>query len=150
VDKDGIDFRCMLLEAMLAGIDTSWPQAKGTWSFATAGLSGGAGYASHQADVMTVLHRRVIGMLLMNGGYSPDMWDKYVKGPKAPMRKVPVFYSAGQTDDVCKPEIMKNTIQQAKKGGFRRLREEWHPGGHSAHTPHITEALQWFESEAAK
>jgi hypothetical protein len=145
-DKDNIGFRYALLETMLAGVNATWPRAKETWSFATAGFSGGAGYASDQADVMTVLHWRVIGMLLMNGNYSPDMWEKYIKGPKAPMHKIPVFYSAGQTDNVCKPDYMKSTIQQAKKGGFHTLRSEWHPGGHAPYAPHITEALQWFES----
>jgi hypothetical protein len=143
---DGIGFRAELLYAMLAMLDVTWPQAKGTWSFATAGFSGGAGYASHQACSMTAQKWRVIGMLLMNGNYSPDMWEKYIKGPKAPMHKIPVFYSAGQSDDVCKPEFMKNTIQQAKKGGFHNLRSEWHPGGHAPYAPHISEALQWFES----
>lgn len=146
--SDGIGFRENLLEVMLQEVSARWPDAKNKWSFATGGFSGGAGYASHQAVVMLGQEWRMIGMLLMNSTYNPTSWEreKSVKGSRARWHKIPIFVSAGETDNVQKPESIKVSLEMLKKGGYHTERSEWHPGGHQAKAEHIPMALEWFES----
>ena len=145
--EDGIRTRANLLEVMLKEIETRWPKAKTTWSVATAGFSGGAGYASYQALFLSGLGWRVNGMLMMNSAYSPQNWeqDKDIKGSKAKGQKIPIFVSAGQSDTTQKPEQVRQSIENMKKGGYRTLRDEWHAGGHQADKGHMALALEWFE-----
>ena len=145
---DNIYFRGNLLELMEDWLTKRWPQSKTKWSIATAGFSGGAGYASDQAVFLCGQGWHMIGMLLMNGGYSPVDWekDKYVKGPRSAFHQIPVFISAGETDNVAKPDIMRSTIARTKSGGYKTMRVEWHPGAHQVCKEHITTALEWFES----
>lgn len=145
-DEDGV-LRAKLLETVMSEVMERWPAAQKTWSVATAGFSGGAGYASLQA-VILAKDWRVIGMMLFNNAVTPVAWEKesYVKTSKPKMHKIPVFMSAGETDNVAKPEVIKRAIEITKVGGYRTMRTEWHPGGHSPNAAHITTALEWFES----
>jgi len=146
--QDHIYFRENMLHQMLAALKKSWPQCQSQWSVATAGFSGGAGYASHQALILASYDWTVIGMLLMNGGYSPAQWGNYLhgKGETAAMRQIPVFYSACLQDNVAKPDLLKVTIQKTKQAGYTNLREQWSDGGHRPTAENIAIALEWFES----
>lgn len=146
--NDNPGFREALLFTMLTAVEAKWPKAKTTWSVATAGFSGGAGYASNQAVVLVNHGWQDIGMLLMNSAYSPMNWEnqKGLKFSSAKMHKVPIFVSAGETDKTQTMAQIQPTFGALKKTGYKRTRMETHPGGHSVSKEHITLALEWFES----
>lgn len=148
---DGPDYRLILLKVALAELNARFPQAKREWTFATAGFSGGAGYASHQALWLSTQGYRVGGMMLLNGGYYPTMWehDIAMRGNTSRWHQLPVFISWGEKDTIAKPELMKATIDKTKRGGYQRVRAESHPGVHEAWDEHINRALDWFDSLAA-
>jgi hypothetical protein len=146
--EDHIYFRGNILEIMMAELKARWPQCQTQWSFATAGFSGGSGYASDQALLLCGQDWHIIGMLLLNGNYTPVEWekDKYIKGSKSAFHQIPVFYSAGKQDPVVRPDRMKIAITQTKNGGYKTIREEWHDGKHEIFAAHVIQALEWFES----
>lgn len=147
---DGPDYRLILLKIALAEFNARFPQAKKDWMFATAGFSGGAGYASHQALWLSTQGYRVSGMMLLNGGYYPTQWeqDSAMRGNTSRWHGIPVFISWGQNDPIAKPALMQDSINYTKRGGYQRVRAESHPGGHEAWDAHINLALEWFDSLA--
>lgn len=149
--NDGPDYRLTLLKVALAELNARFPQAKKEWTFATAGFSGGAGYASHQALWLSTQGYRVGGMMLLNGGYYPTMWehDPAMRGNTSRWHQIPVFISWGEKDTIATPAIMKDSINYTKNGGYQRVRAESHPGVHQAWEEHVNLALEWFDSLAA-
>lgn len=147
--NDNIAFREEMLRVVLASLVAAFPQAKTDWKIATAGFSGGAGYASHQAVLLTCDNWKVIGMLLMNGGYSPARWENFMRGSTARAHFVPVFISSGEQDGICTPAISKSGIEETKRGGYQRVRTEWWPGQHEVSQEHVRMALEWFDALAA-
>ncbi len=148
---DAIDYRLLLLKIALAELNTRFPQAKKDWTFATAGFSGGAGYASHQALWLSTQGYRVTGMMLLNGGYTPTMWEHQpeMRGNTSRWHQLPVFISWGEKDDIAKPPLMQESINTTKRSGYQKVRVESHPGGHQAWDAHINLALEWFDSLAS-
>jgi hypothetical protein len=148
--SDGIYFRGNMLEVMTKELETRWPDAKAKWSFATGGFSGGAGFASNQAMLLAGDGWNVIGMFLANSAYGPYAWerDKRTKGSKSKFQKIPIFVSAGETDNVQKPDTIKQALENMKSGGYKTVKAEWHPGAHQMSKEHLTAALDWFESQA--
>lgn len=148
---DGPDYRLVLLKIALAELNARFPQAKKDWTFATAGFSGGAGYASHQALWLSTQGYRVGGMMLLNGGYYPTQWehDTAMRGNTSRWHQIPVFISWGEKDTIAKPPLMQDSINYTKRGGYQRVRAESHPGGHQAWDAHINLALEWFDSLAS-
>ena len=146
--NDNTAFRWDLVTLLMANIDASFPKAKSEWTFATAGFSGGAGYASDQALLLASDNWRVGGMMLLNGGYTPVQWEKNVRGGSGRWHSIPVFISAGEEDKVATPDVMKQSIETTKRGGYQRVRAEWHPGHHEAWDAHVNLALEWFDSLA--
>ncbi len=144
-EQDNILFRLHLLERLLVAVETGFPKAKTTWTVATGGFSGGSGYASHQALALCDAGWNVSGMLLMNGGYHPLRWESVVKVSKAKAHKIPVFFSGGETDGTAKPDMVKRAASDTDRGGYKKIRTEWHGGGHSIHEAHVGMALGWFE-----
>jgi predicted esterase len=147
--SDGIYFRGNMLEVLMKEVETRWPNAKSNWSFATAGFSGGAGYASNQALLLSGDGWNVIGMFLANSGYGPYAWekDKRTKGSKAKFQKIPIFVSAGETDNVQKPDTIKQSLENMKFAGYKSVKAEWHPGAHQMSKEHLAAALEWFVSQ---
>ena len=147
---DGPDYRLILLKVALAELNARFPQARKDWTFATAGFSGGAGYASHQALWLSTQGYRVSGMMLLNGGYYPTQWehDPAMRGNTSHWHQIPVFISWGEKDTVAKPPLMQDSINFTKRGGYQRVRAEAHPGGHQAWDAHVNLALEWFDSLA--
>lgn len=146
--EDNIAFRADLLTLMVSRLGQDFPRAKTDWTFATAGFSGGAGYASHQALVLTREGWRVIGMMLLNGNFSPAQWESYVHGPVGKSHAIPVFYSGGENDGTVTPAQLKEVIAETKRGGYQQMRVEWHPGKHQAWNDHVNLALEWFDTLA--
>ena len=147
-EKDNTLFRLHLVERLLVAVEAGFPKAKTTWTVATAGFSGGAGYASHQALALCDQGWNVGGMLLMNSGYHPLRWESVVKVAKTKAHKIPVFFSGGETDGTAKPDMVKRAASDTDRGGYKKIRTEWHGGGHSIHEAHVGMALGWFEELA--
>ena len=148
---DNIDYRLILLRVALAELNARFPQARKDWTFATAGFSGGAGYASHQALWLSTQGYRVAGMMLLNGGYYPTQWehDSAMRGNTSHWHQIPVFISWGEKDTIARPPLMQDSINFTKRGGYQRVRAESHPGGHQAWDAHVNLALEWFDSLAS-
>ena len=145
---DNPGFREALLLTLLSAAEAKWPKAKTTWSVATAGFSGGAGYASNQSLILVNEGWQDIGTLLMNSTYNPQSWEhtKGLKFSAGKMHKIPVFVSGGETDNTQKLGQIKPAFDALKKAGYKKTRMETHPGGHSPSKEHIAQALEWFES----
>ncbi len=148
---DGPDYRLVLLKIALVELNARFPQAKRDWTFATAGFSGGAGYASFQALWLSTQGYRVGGMMLLNGGYTPTQWEHAVemRGNTSRWHQIPVFISWGEKDGIAKPPLMQESINTTKHSGYQRVRAESFPGGHQAWGEHINLALEWFDSLAS-
>ena len=144
-EKDNVLFRLHLLERLLVAVEAGFPKAKTTWRVATGGFSGGSGYASHQALSLCDAGWNVSGMLLMNGGYHPVRWESVVKVSKTKAHRIPVFFSGGEKDDVAKPDMVKRAASDTDRGGYKKVRTEWHGGGHSMDEGAVEMALGWFE-----
>lgn len=147
-EGDNPDFRAEMLHVMLDTLVAAFPQARSQWKIATAGFSGGAGYASHQAVLLSCENWKVIGMLLMHGGYTPTQWESAMRGSTARAHLVPVFISSGEQDPVCTPDISKAGIDSTKQGGYLKVRAEWWPGQHEVSQEHVRMALEWFDTLA--
>ena len=147
---DGPDYRLILLKVALSELNARFPQAKRDWTFATAGFSGGTGYASYQALWLSTQGYRVAGMMLLNGGYTPRQWerDSEMRGNTSHWHQIPVFISWGEKDTIAKPAMMQEAINTTKRGGYQKVRAESNPGGHEAWDAHVNLALEWFDSLA--
>ena len=147
---DSTDFRWTLVQAGLAAIQKEWPHAK-KWPIATAGISGGGGYASHQAMLLLDKQYPLIGLLLSVTGWTPgDFPDVTRRAPRAAIRTLPVFFTAGEKDDVATPAVTQKAQGALTASGFKNVRFEKFDGGHQLHRPHLQQALEWFVAEYKK
>jgi hypothetical protein len=148
--RDSTDFRWALVQAGLAAIQKEWPNAK-KWPIATAGISGGGGYASHQAMLLLDKQYPLIGLLLSATGWTPgDFPDVTRRAPRAAVRTLPVFFTAGEKDTIATPEMTQKAHGELTGSGFKNVRYEKFDGGHVLHRPHLQQALEWFVAEYKK
>jgi hypothetical protein len=142
---DNPPFRNNLVGRALAEVMVRFPNAKKDWKVATAGFSGGGGYAASMGLQLLDDGWNVSGMLLMNTAYSPLNFEQYIKVSKTKSHKVPIFVSAGEKDNTQKLDAVKLAFGAVEKSGYKTTRLETHPGGHSPSPEHMTMALEWFE-----
>lgn len=141
---DSTDFRWALVSAALQEMQKEWPTSK-EWPVATAGISGGAGYASHQAIMLVQKRYLVIGLFLATTGWNPTHFRSELgRAPSGPMHRVPIFMSVGDSDTIATSAITKEALQAVKKEGFKQVRYEVFAGGHKLNRAHLQAALQWF------
>ena len=147
---DSTDFRWALVQGGLAAIYKEWPHAK-KWPIATAGISGGGGYASHQAMLLLDRLYPLMGLLLSVTGWTPgDFPDVTRRAPRAAIRTLPVFFTAGEKDEIATPAVTKSAEGELTASGFKNVRVERFDGGHQLHRPHLQQALEWFLVEYKK
>lgn len=147
---DTTTFRWALVQAALQEMHESWPESR-SWPFATGGVSGGGGYASHQAIMLVQEKYNAIGMFLSVTGWNPtDFQTPLRRAPSRTIRRVPIFMSAGETDTLATPEMKEASRNTLERDRFRNVRLEKFPGGHELHHPHLIAALDWFLEEDAK
>jgi pimeloyl-ACP methyl ester carboxylesterase len=147
---DNVNFRWALVQAGLAALYKEWPNAK-KWPIATAGISGGGGYASHQAMLLLDKQYPLIGLLLSVTGWTPgDFPDVTRRAPRAAVRTLPVFFTAGEKDEIATPEKTEKAHRELATSGFKNVRYEKFDGGHRLHRPHLQQALEWFVAEYKK
>ena len=148
--NDSTDFRWALTGSALDLINKEWPKSK-SWPVATAGISGGGGYASHQAMMLIQKQVQVTGLLLAVTGWDPtDFPDALQRTPFAPLHNMPIFISAGETDTTATKEKTDKMHNDVTRQGFRKVRFEHFPGGHRLHREHLRDALAWFREENEK
>ena len=145
---DNIIFRLDLLKVALAELNARFPKAKTDWTFATGGFSGGCGYASHQALWLSTQGYHVGGMLLHNGGYTPNEWEHQPEmvGNTSHWHQIPMFVSYGEKDTIAKVPMVLESVNTIKHGGYVKVRAEPQPTGHAPWGPHVDLALDWFDS----
>jgi hypothetical protein len=149
-DGDSTDFRWALVSSGLSAINEEWPQSK-SWPIVTAGVSGGGGYASHQAMMLAQKQAPVIGLLLAVTGWDPtDFPDVLQRTPFTPIHNLPIFISAGESDTTATKEITDKMHQDVTRQGFRKVRFEHFAGGHQLYRQHLQTALDWFREENEK
>jgi hypothetical protein len=147
---DSTDFRWALVSSALAVLNKEWPKSK-SWPIVTAGVSGGGGYASHQAMMLLQKQFPVIGLLLAVTGWTPtDFIEVLRRTPFAPLHNLPVFMTAGESDQIATKAITQKAKDDMTKEGFRNIRFEYFAGGHELHRPHLQSALDWFRAENEK
>lgn len=144
------NFRWALVQAGVAAIYKEWPQSK-KWPIATAGISGGGGYASSKAMLLLDKQYPLAGLLLSVTGWTPsDFPDVLRRAPRAAIRTLPVFFTAGEKDEVATKEVTEKAQKELMTAGFKNVRFEKFDGGHRLHRPHLQQALEWFVSEYRK
>jgi hypothetical protein len=149
-DGDSTDFRWALVSSGLNAINKEWPKSK-SWPIVTAGVSGGGGYASHQAMMLIQKQAPVIGLLLAVTGWDPtDFPDVLQRTPFVPLHNLPIFISAGENDSTAPKEITDKMYQDVTRQGFRNVRFEHFSGGHDLYRQHLQTALDWFREESEK
>lgn len=149
-NNDSLDFRWALVSSGLDGLAKQWPNSK-SWPIATGGVSGGGGYASHQAMMLLQKRARVTGLFLAVSPWSPTHFANVVqKTPFAPLHNLPIFMSAGDTDTRVTKDKSAAEHASLVREGFRNIRFEHFPGGHEIHRPHLQAALDWFVEQDKK
>ncbi len=141
---DPPSFRWALVAAGRDALEKEWPGAK-KWPVATAGVSGGGGYASFQALKLLQERANVIGLFLAVSPHNPTKFTSHVSSvPSAPLHQLPIFISAGDKDPTATPEITERSYKALVKDGFKNVRFEHFDGGHHLYQPHLEAALDWF------
>ncbi len=144
---DSIEFRWALVSAALAAVDKEWPQAK-EWPLATAGVSGGGGYASHQALKLAQQRAHLVGLFLAVTKWNPTNFKQdFNRVPFSIIRDLPIFLSAGDNDEVADKESTADSYKAMVKKGFKKVRFEQFDGGHQLNHAHLQAALDWFRGE---
>lgn len=147
---DRTSFRWALNRALLAAMHEEWPASR-KWPIITAGLSGGAGYASYNAIMLVDQGQPVIGIFLANSGWDPaDFAAELKRAPTATMRSVPVFITAGEADTLATKEITERSRDDLERERFRKVRYETFPGGHELSPALFQAAIDWFLAEAER
>ena len=147
---DRPDYRWALVATARAALEKEWPGAK-KWPVATAGTSGGGGYASYNALKLVAERADFIGLFLGVSGWTPAKFAKEIRGlPLSTAQKMPIFLSAGDQDPVSTPKVIAGAKHEMDRGGFRNLRLEHFEGGHQLYQPHLQAALTWFLAGGGK
>lgn len=139
---DSTSYRECLTRAGLLVMHGSWPQSAG-WTYALAGHSGGAGYASFISLSLLTSKCNVAGMFLSGGGYTPVQWEQGISKFRNEFRKIPVYLSFGKTDQTCTVKIAESTIAKLEAGRYKNSKVAWHDGGHVLETAHLADFLDW-------
>ena len=145
---DSTDFRQAAVSSGLSAINQEWPQSK-SWPIVTAGVSGGGGYASHQAMMLIQKQAPLIGLLLAVTRWDPtDFPNVLQRTPFVPLHNLPIFISAGENDPIATKDVTDRMHQDVTRQGFRKVRFEHFSGGHTLNRQHLQTALDWFREES--
>lgn len=143
-------WRWGLIQAGLQEMHRAWPGSR-TWSYATAGYSGGAKRSGYIGALLAADDYPLIGMFM--GGCNQDMASRGLQdyGPKkSAFLKVPVFLSTGTEDQTATLRHAQTVRESLRNTGFKEIRPETYKGGHDPYAPHTEAALAWFEEIAAQ
>lgn len=122
-------WRWGLLQAGLQEMHRAWPGSR-TWSYATAGYSGGAKRSGYIGALLAADDYPLIGMFM--GGCNQDMASLGLRdyGPKkSAFLKVPVFLSSGTEDKTATVRHAQTVRDSLRNTGFKEIRAETYAGG---------------------
>jgi len=147
---DSTAYRWALVAAGRDALEKEWRGAK-KWPVATAGTSGGGGYASYNALKLLQERADFIGLFLAVSGWNPTNFTRDVSGvPVSIAHKMPIFQSAGDKDPTATRKITDQAHHAMEHEGFKNLRYEHFDGGHQLYRPHLQAALTWFLEQKSK
>ncbi|MEM9445155.1 MAG: hypothetical protein AAGA18_07355 [Verrucomicrobiota bacterium] len=116
--------------------------------FATAGHSGGAKNSAYSSGAIIKRKYELVGMFM--SGCNEDKVgnsQKEFRTGKLGYREVKVFLSSGKKDKIASPMDVKRVAKSLHSNGMKNVRIVSHTGGHGMEKSHISEALEWFDSE---
>ena len=145
---DSTGWRAAMTLAALDALHRSFPGSN-KWPVACAGISGGAKRACLIAPLLAIEGNRVAGLYL--AGVNEDLlgegYRKFHPGPDFFSTKV--FITSGQSDKIATPAQTERVRQSIRAFGFRQVRLETFPEGHTIKIPLTHEALRWFHSDSS-
>jgi hypothetical protein len=146
--EDSTGWRAAMTLAALDALHRSFPGSN-KWPVACAGISGGAKRACLIAPLLAIEGNRVAGVYL--AGVNEDLlgegYRKFHPGPDFFSTKV--FISSGQSDKIATPAQTERVRQSIRAFGFRQVRLETFPEGHTIKRPLTVAALRWFHSDSS-
>lgn len=145
---DSNAYRWAMIGTALEHLHKHWPASR-NWPVAAGGFSGGGARSGYVGALLMKSNYRVIGMWL--GGINADVpsWGLRLYGPSSsPYMKVPIYFSYGTRDTVCKPEWAAQGLADIKRAGYKRVRSATYDGGHDPYADHIKAGLEWFVAES--
>jgi hypothetical protein len=146
---DNLPFRHALTFSALDTLQGKWPGIK-QWRYANAGFSGGCGYASYLAGCMDDEGYTVAGTFLSCGAYSTANWEQRgALKTKPRFRKLPIYYSFGKTDSICKPKHGETVLAGVEAAKYKNLTVNWFEGGHEMRKEDFKAALEIFTKAPA-
>lgn len=148
---DDFGLRWAVMHSALAGLKRSFPGSE-KWHYATAGFSGGGGYANVLLMHLLDEDYTVIGSLQGGSSYTPaEPMFSSIKYPAAKLKKVPVMLVRGKTDTTCSEKSFQGAIGRFEKLGVKNLRSEFYEGGHVRPPDDVQEkAFLWFAEMSQK
>ena len=149
VEQDDVAMRLALNTAALAALKQQWP-GTGTSPLAFGGFSGGAKYSSWMAAAFASQGRNVIGIYL--AGINQDTLIPAAQTfnvMNATFRRTPIYIQSAENDEVATPAAHRDVVSELASMGFKNVRMEVFPGGHTVEPVPLKSALQWFRQFAS-
>jgi hypothetical protein len=142
---DSTGWRAAMTLAALDALHRSFPGSN-KWPVACAGISGGAKRACLIAPLLAIKGNRVAGVYL--AGVNEDLLaEGYRKfHPGRDFLGTKIFITSGQRDTIASPAQTERVMRSMQANGFRQVRLETFPEGHTVKIPLTHEALRWFHS----
>jgi len=141
---DQLTLRFALDLAALLALQSHWKDA-GRAPLAFAGFSGGAKYSGYLAALFRRNGARLAGVYM--AGVNENAFGQAARQLGVlddALREVPVFLQGGARDRVATPAQHRAIESELAKDGFRHVRLEFVPGGHSLEPQPLADALRWF------
>jgi hypothetical protein len=145
---DSTGWRAAMTLAALDALHRSFPGSN-KWPVACAGISGGAKRACLIAPLLAIQGNRVAGIYL--AGVNEDLLGEGYRKfhPGLDFFSTKVFISSGQSDKIATPAQTERVRQSIQAFGFRQVRLETFPEGHTIKRPLTIAALRWFHSNSS-
>ncbi|MFN2475240.1 MAG: hypothetical protein ABR526_02725 [Chthoniobacterales bacterium] len=140
---DSAGWRAGTTLAALDALHRSFPGSS-KWPIAVTGLSGGAKRAGTIAPLLALAGCRMTGVFLT--GINEDRLSEGYRTlkPGAAFLQTPIFLSSGQADEVARVAEQQALKASMERAGFRNVRQEIFPQGHSVSRSAVRAALRWF------
>lgn len=141
---DSTTWRLAHLAAALQALRRQWPQSA-RWPVAFAGLSGGAKLAGViGAELASTNAVKPCGFFL--AGINDDRLSVAYKmyHPPADFLNTPIWLSSGMTDPRAPYGAHERVRASLVQTGFKHVRLETFPGGHTVDNAQVQLALRWF------
>jgi hypothetical protein len=134
--------------AALDALHRSFPSSI-KWPVACAGISGGAKRACLIAPLLATTGNHIAGLYLagINEGVLGEGYRIF--HPGGDFLSTRIFITSGQSDRIATPAQTERVMRLIQDGGFRQVRLEKFPQGHTVKRSFTREALRWFSSPSA-